>query len=216
MHACTKGLVRFTCFFIFYKSQVTRGPRKQKSASCGSILFFLSMTLARVHIFTCTVHPFIVSTVYYYYIGIADRATTSLLVFEPVKASLDGLSTFILLFFFHSLQKFDVYITNFSATAVAFFETAAAEVRQRADRTRGSVFKSQKRWLRRQRDFFLSTLASTIWVSRALRETKKSANGMDRTFESLHISKFDAAMRVRVYRGRGQSRHCQHAWQAVW
>lgn len=103
------------------------------------------MTLARVHIFTCTVHPFIVSTVYYYYIGIADRATTSLLVFEPVKASLDGLSTFILLFFFHSLQKFDVYITNFSATAVAFFETAAAEVRQRADRTRGSVFKSQKR-----------------------------------------------------------------------
>lgn len=132
-------------FFIFYKSQVTRGPRKQKRASCGSIFFFcLRLSLVSIYSHVQSTH------------SLSALFTTTTLALQTERrhryrsssrskpVSTASPHSFFSLFF-HSLQKFDVYITNFSATAVAFFETAAAEVRQRADKTWGSVFKSQKR-----------------------------------------------------------------------
>lgn len=88
MHACTKGLVCFAHFFFFYvlHEPGDARPEETKEGSLLIHLVFLSVTVARVHIFTCTVHPFIVSTVYYY-IGIAYRVTTLLPVFKPVSTA---------------------------------------------------------------------------------------------------------------------------------
>lgn len=135
MHACTKGLVRFACFFMFYKSQVTQGPKKTKEGFLWIDIFFcLQLSLVSIYSHVQSTHS----------LSALFTTTTTLALQTGQSQSRRPLHIHSSLFF-HSLQKFDVYITNFSATAVAFFETAAAEVRQRADGTRGSVFKSQKR-----------------------------------------------------------------------
>lgn len=213
MHACTKGLVCFAhfFFFMFCTSQAMHGLKKQKRAPCWSILFFC-LWLSRASIYSHVQSTHSLSALFTTTLALHTewrhcyRSSSQSRPPPHIRSSL----------FFYSLQKVDVYITSSSSTAQWLFETAMVEVQRRSEGMWESVFKSQERWLRRQRDFFLSTLASTIWASHALREIKKSANGMDRTFESLHFWKFDVPMRIRVERGRERSRHCQHAWQEVW